>query len=564
MVKFACTPFLKDKIKQTTRRNMSTKALTSIARRSSMLGVAVAVLAAAIIPAVAYADALNPLTERSLLLSSSAPGFQDTDGSGNSTDNQNAVNENYAAAGTGPNGKKTGQTFSFKVSTDSTVAGKEIKAFTLQYCTNAAGKCKAPGNNTGDARTKDRTTAAQGQTLDANNPDTWATRVADRGADTASTSDLNVNYGSDAVEGAAANFQVLVNNVPSTGWSLSTTNVETMTHLGELTGKQNFITLVNEAATVQPEAGQEVKIIFNASESKYITNPGSGSFFVKINTYDSTNPTHHVSNTAIPAEDNTHIIDGGVTVANVMTDSIHITTKVLETMSFSVGTQNPDTTTQSPHGTCQNIEQINNNRLQLGNPDAEYSLETSKTWDVNSYWRLSSNSSGGATVYYSGNTLANTVGDEIAEVGPAAQKSLQGTEQFGLGFVPADTDTFSASFEAAVSAQNSRFKYPTLLLAPAAGADPAIWLQPETAYANGTGLINTPEDPEEAAEVEEEDYAKFAFVKSSNEIPAVIAQNNEMVISCATAKMRYIANIGADTPAGVYTTKINYLAAPQY
>ncbi len=37
-----------------------------------------------------------------------------------------------------------------------------------------------------------------------------------------------------------------------------------------------------------------------------------------------------------------------------------------------------------------------------------------------------------------------------------------------------------------------------------------------------------------------------------------------MVISCATAKMRYIANIGADTPAGVYTTKINYLAAPQY
>jgi len=58
--------------------------------------------------------------------------------------------------------------------------------------------------------------------------------------------------------------------------------------------------------------------------------------------------------------------------------------------------------------------------------------------------------------------------------------------------------------------------------------------------------------------------AKFKFLKSSLTVPEMIAQQNETVISCATAKMRYVANIGADTPAGVYTTKINYLAAPQY
>ena len=58
--------------------------------------------------------------------------------------------------------------------------------------------------------------------------------------------------------------------------------------------------------------------------------------------------------------------------------------------------------------------------------------------------------------------------------------------------------------------------------------------------------------------------AQFKFLPSSITVPEPIAQENEQVISCATAKMRYVGNIGADTPAGVYTTKINYLAAPQY
>src|SRR5690606_33603052 len=132
------------------------------------------------------------------------------------------------------------------------------------------------------------------------------------------------------------------------------------------------------------------------------------------------------------------------------------------------------------HGTCEIISQnstitgLTNNRLNLGNPNAEFSLETTKAWDVYSYWRLSSNSSGGATVYYSGNTLANTVGDEIQAIdGGTPAASLPGTEQFGLGFVdvagnpsdhatdPEHGDVFSASFLAAVGSGSYAHEMPT-------------------------------------------------------------------------------------------------------
>jgi hypothetical protein len=146
-------------------------------------------------------------------------------------------------------------------------------------------------------------------------------------------------------------------------------------------------------------------------------------------------------------------------------------------------------------------------------------------------------------VYYSGNTLQNTVGDRIEPIGPAATQSNRGTEQFGLAFVPATEDTLDQALVDLIGS-NPRYKNPTLT---------ADNLTPVGTYALGTGDINDPASP-----------ARFAFVAESNTVPAMIASNSSNVISCATAKMRYIANIGADTPAGVYTTKINYLAAPQY
>lgn len=517
--------------------------LKSIVQRGALFGAAASLVAAAVLPSAAvFADALNPLTERSLLLSSSAPGWQDTDGSGNSTAYPNSVGQNYAPAGSGPNGKKSGETFTFKVSSTATVHG-----FSLQYCTKAAGKCQSPGNNTGDAKDDSRA---------ANN---------EAGGHQDKNSDLD--FVGTWTEGAGAGqYQVTVNGAPTTGWTLVAGNLETQDYAGALTGKNNYVTLVKTAG--QPITnGQVVTITFKASENTYITNPGADEFFVKINTYSSATNLIGSHNDATPADDADHtVIDGGVTVANVMTDSIHITTKVLETMAFSVGTRNPDTVENgNGHGTCDRIDQIDNNRLALGDVNAEYSLETGKSYDQTSYWRLSSNSSGGATVYYSGDTLRNTVGDLIADM-PNKANSLPGTEQFGLGFVDASLDDVSSTFQTKLDEVDSRYKkatsYPFITVAgqeadnTPANNFAALAAQPISAdYANATGSINQGTSA---------GTAQFKFKATSLTVPEPIAQQNETVISCATAKMRYVANIGADTPAGVYTTKINYLAAPQY
>ena len=524
--------------------------LKSIAQRGTLFGAAAALTVAAVLPAsLAFADALNPLTERSLLLSSSAPGYVDTDGSNYSSANPNpaaggSIPGSYAPAGSGPNGKKTGETFTFNVTSTAGIAG-----MSLQYCTKAAGDCIAPGNNTGD--------------FDPDNDGTNATtRETNAVAHPNSRSDLDVvSTFTPSADNTpeAGEFAVLVNGAISTGWTMTALNAENddLDDSVAKTGKNNMIHLAkttggSEALT----GGQTVKVIFKASETAYITNPGDNEFFVKINTYGVNTPASFIP--TVPYSTNADIIDGGVTVANVMTDSIHITTKVLETMSFSVGTENPDSKDLggAEHGTCDTINQPTGNRLNLGNQSAEYSLETGEAYDVNSYWRLSSNSSGGASVYYSGNTLANTVGDEIADM-PTEQFSNPGTEQFGLGFIDAGldpevgTDTYQSGW------QNSR-SYPFITLSTQTGA-PYDALAAQTASENYDEATGTLSDGSAGPGT-----AKFSFKKSSLTVPELIAMQDDDVISCATAKMRYVGNIAADTPAGVYTTKINYLAAPQY
>lgn len=519
---------------------MSSFTLKSIARRGTMLVAAGALVVATFAPAAVFADALNPLTERSLLLSSSAPGWQDTDGSGYSEANPNpaaggSTAGHYAPPGAGANGMKTGETFSFRISTAADpaaqpAAGTPIKAFTLQYCQEAAGLCKAPGNNTGDKRSTNRLTNAAA--------------LADK------TSDLDA-----VLDGAVAgtDYKISVNGTEIsdyTGWTLATSNVEDDTYNGStngtgvtgLTGKRNFITLSTTGAGIDSAAANDkIEIKFIASSSKYITNPGTGSFFVKMNTYED--------------DAATTIIDGGVTVANVMADSIHITTKVLETMQFSVGTQNPDTIVKSDpdkHGTCEPITTASGNRLELGNMNAESSLDVNKGHSVSSYWRLSSNSSGGATVYYSGETLTNTVGDMITPIGGLSSPgtkvlSQPGTEQFGIAFQT--HEAVSSSFTTQMALPDSGMRLPALHI-----------LNMEAAYNGGDGDLGEIGTPGQTA------TAQFAFDRSSLTVPKEIASNIGAggVLTCETAKMRYIGNIAADTPAGVYTTKVNYLAAPQY
>lgn len=536
--------------------------LKSIVRRGTPLAAMAAIVVATFLPAGSvFADALNPLTERSLMLSSSAPGFQDTDGSGNSQTTPNAIGENYAPAGSGPNGKKTGETFSFKMSSDNAT----IKAYTLQYCTTAAGLCQAPGNNSGS------TTSTTPDRLANDGEDGgWANGTSDFDVTGSFTEDTDAT---DADSVGAGKFQVFVDGQPSAAsdWTLTASNWEDQDfdlQANEgLTGKNNLLTLRSATGDTIP-TGKKVEIVFKPSESVFITNPGSKPFFVKINTYNDGSADQQLPDT------NSNIVDGGVTVANVMTDSIHITTKVLETMAFSVGTRNRDNAELNcanypdqaaidagcegaadaglVHGKCDPVKAYNNNRLDLGNPNAENSLETGKAWDAYSYWRLSSNSSGGATVYYSGNTLQNTVGDSIKDM-PTEAASTPGTEQFGLGFVDAGSDTPATDFTGSPSRS---FPFKTLDTQTTAPYDTLATQPMSQGYDEAAGTI----DDGHAGPGD----AKFKFLKSSLTIPEPIAQENDQVISCATAKMRYVGNIGADTPAGVYTTKINYLAAPQY
>jgi len=583
--------------------------LKSIAKRGSMFGTSAALLIATLVPALSYADALNPLTHRSLTLSSSAPGWDYTDGSGNAT---------YAPPNSGANGRQTGNTFSFNVSTDTSTGSTKVKAFSFQYCTAPAGNCLSPGDNGWDTTGGPTSQTRKVDVLTGANKTSDLNIVAAGGSGTGELSTLSgfVDTTSGLVTTVpaktvtASNFVVYWNNAGtyqiSSGWTMTATPNETGTVAnGTATGKNNYITLTNATGQGFP-TGANVKVVFFGTDTNYITNPGSGAFFVKINTFSS-------DSSLIDA----NIIDGGVTVANVMNQSIEIQTKVLETMDFSVGIVDPNTlnhtelstasggayTTHTPCnpilGSMNASDPVNYpiNTLKMGDTSAENSLSTTKTYSTHSYWRLSSNSSAGATVYYSGVTLSNTVNDQIKAIGVTSTAPTLGAEQFGLALANGtrnDNDivgpiggtyhgtgnglynvNYGSEYGGTTSgggiggnledaADNTKTGVDASttsdLSSNASYHAPQLYpLIPEANYDSGAGTVNnnyaTGSDPVNT---------KFAFDTASNLIPTPIATENSKVVDCVTGKMRYIANIAATTPAGIYTTKVNYIAAPQY
>lgn len=581
---------------------MKTYTLKSVARRGTMLAAAFMVAGATILPAVSVsADALNPLTERSLTLSTASPGWSYLDASGNPT---------YAPPNSGANGRQTGNTFSFRVSSTDTVNG-----LSFQYCTFAAGDCTAPGNIAGHGANNNTAFANKQSDLEVvtGTGPTAPSEVtedyfdnkfdATLGQPARSGSWTGINQNPDPAlrteaahpnipnrDNSEGNFIVLHRSSPSVDWERSagwTMDAEVKQDVNS-TGKPNYITLGNTTG-LSLTSGDYVKIIFFATNSNYITNPGDDEFFVKINTFDTADPALFVTDTENPLAT---IIDGGVTVANVMNRSIEIQTKVLETMDFSVGTVDPVTlestgaagsqlalaTGDTRHKPCAAIAQgmggastLPENVLQLGSETGEFSLETDKTYSTHSYWRLSSNSSGGATVYYSGVTLSNTVGDQIDAIGTSATAPLPGKEQFGLALDHERTGSYAVSYD---KERDSGFEYQNgadnavggihasfatdMAIGPQVYHNPRLApLHPLPAYAEGAGSVNA---HYAGAGI---DTTRFAFDPESSVIPTPFAEGTE-VLNCVTGKMRYIANIAATTPAGVYTTKINYIAAPQY
>jgi hypothetical protein len=174
--------------------------------------------------------------------------------------------------------------------------------------------------------------------------------------------------------------------------------------------------------------------------------------------------------------------------------------------------------------------------------------------------------------------LSNTVGDQINAIGPTAAAPIVGSEQFGLALANGSSGPYAVNYgvergqslpegnlenaaDNATAGVHASVDDPLIsnLGVNASYHDPQLFpLIPTAQYGDGAGVVNTDYVGTQAIDT------SFAFDPASNTIPVALATENNQVVDCVTGKMRYIANIAATTPAGIYTTKVNYIAAPQY
>jgi hypothetical protein len=238
-----------------------------------------------------------------------------------------------------------------------------------------------------------------------------------------------------------------------------------------------------------------------ATGTSYIVNPTTaGTFYVRITTF---------SDAAY-----TTIVDQGVVTGSIQ-NSIDITSRVQETLNFSIGNSYT-----APSTNCAVLN--NTGALNLGNSSNNYTLDALSAYEATSYWRLSTNANGGTTVQYSGDTLKTAAGVAITSIGTSATASAVGSEQFGLGLNSAD------------------------------GNQSLTGLTAQSPYASANGTITNG------------GTALFAHDVTSVTSPKTLASNGSGTVTCATGSVRYIANIGTTTKPGLYQTSIAYIATPTY
>lgn len=300
---------------------------------------------------------------------------------------------------------------------------------------------------------------------------------------------------------------VTVGGSPSAGWTLGTAGAN--------------VIRISHATPVTVSDSTPVVISFPADATHYVTNPSSEmTFFAHMDTYSD-------------ASYATKVDDG--TVANATSVSIGLTTKVQETLKFSVGVATSGGALVDPSTTCVALSSGNNgNTLTLG--DAQGALNPSNAYSAHSYFRVSTNSSAGTAIQYAGNTLksgtaAMTAKNTIDPIG-AGVASTTGTEQFGLGIDKDDTTTYGFDF---------------------VNDDSNPSLVTQSGYdASGTGanvysFVNTEDSTNGTT------YHK----------PQTLAASTGN-IDCSTGSVKYVANIRNNTEAGIYRTSINYIAVPKY
>lgn len=286
----------------------------------------------------------------------------------------------------------------------------------------------------------------------------------------------------------------------------------------------NTLVLSNPSSSSITGGNDIVEITFTPSTSNFFVNPTeaykndpdtNGTYFAHIGSYATA-----ADALAGIGDDETYIDDG--TVTNNVTSAVGIYTRVQETLNFSVegdaaaqdgGTPNGPTPIGSA---CDPLTA--GSQLRMG--DENDALEVGQTHKAISYFRLSTNSAYGTNVFYSGDTLKSS-NHTLDPMSQAGEDSVAGTEQFGLGINLDGSSSTSFTTLSAIGPYNE------------AG--------------------NTPTN-------------RLAFDTNSIIDPVPIAQSQAPNggVSCDTGQVDYVANISPDTPAGIYQTKINYIASPSY
>lgn len=364
------------------------------------------------------------------------------------------INSVAYAAGAGGNGSKATHTFNFTQAT----SGATIGSVAIQYCTTPffGTTCTSPSGMNAANVTNGGTTVSG---FSGTQPT----------VDTTTTANANFFSGN-----ACAGTGVL---------------------------RQNCILLTRTAAVNTATPSMQIIAGNGATGTSYVVNPTTaGTFYIRITTF---------SDAAY-----TTIVDQGA-VAGSIQNSIDITSRVQETLNFSIGNAYV-----APSTTCAVLN--NTGALNLGNSSSNYTLDPTTAYEATSYWRLSTNANAGTTVQYSGDTLKTAGGVAITSIGVGGAVSAPGTEQFGLGLNSAD------------------------------GNQSLTGLTAQAPYAAANGTINGTFT------------ASFAHETASTSTPKTLASNASGTVTCATGSVRYLANISTTTKPGVYQTSIAYIATPTY
>lgn len=300
----------------------------------------------------------------------------------------------------------------------------------------------------------------------------------------------------------------------------------------------SYWTLTNGTGTTLTPAPTEYTVTFAPTETQSFMNPDTNTtYFVHITLWTtSTQAADYDANKA-------SLVDEG-TVTSATVNAIDINTRVQETLKFSVegdmrnNTANTNTGTPTagtgafngPTDASTSCAPLAGVGTILMGDSASNALASSDTFDAVSYFRLATNSAHGARVLYAGDTLSSG-SETITPIGaPAAidDPSATNTEQFGLGLIAVPNK--------AVGDVSTEIDFD--------GGGTYLNAALTSGLGYGSGATN----------------AGFESTESS---PVLLASSGG-IVQCDTGAVRYIANIADETAAGIYATRVVYIASPSY